>query len=214
MMKIGVYSCVLFVLAIVSNSKGQPQISSNSFEIRYYTSDSAANGETDFKGETEWLSLNSRVAFLQNYADYAAKYFGDPALNKPVIQNSEVQQGLEQWKPQPTTSVRRTVSLSGWKSIGYREGQDEVTAKKLRKWQSINGATVVDGKLELSDTEVNQKIDTINWRFKIEFNAELQPESKLDISLTDKQESITTIQLQRGLVKVGGKGKRVSDGSR
>lgn len=44
------------------------------FEMRYITSDSKADGETDFTGESEWMSLDQRIDFLNKYAAFASGF--------------------------------------------------------------------------------------------------------------------------------------------
>lgn len=64
----------------------QPQSPvSRSFELRHFTNDIRANGETDLKGETEWMSLDQRIAFLHRYADHAAAFFNDKDLNTKLV---------------------------------------------------------------------------------------------------------------------------------
>jgi hypothetical protein len=41
---------------------------SESFELRYFSQDTNANGETDFKGETSVLDNEQRITFLNEYA--------------------------------------------------------------------------------------------------------------------------------------------------
>ena len=55
------------------------------FEIRYFTKDAAANGETDFKGKTEFLTTEQRVDFLRAYAEYGRLFWKDPKLDREVF---------------------------------------------------------------------------------------------------------------------------------
>jgi hypothetical protein len=57
---------------------------SRSFEMRHFSSNPQADGSTDFKGEMEYFDTVQRIAFLRAYADFAARYFDDPDLNRPV----------------------------------------------------------------------------------------------------------------------------------
>src|SRR5690625_806488 len=110
----------LFILLVCSfHSIGQIVPVSETFEIRYYTRDTLANGETDFKGGTSWMDLASRIDFLHAYADHASAYFDDADLNTLLVHDEEVKVQMEKWKAQPTTSVRRTLDLSGWKYLGF-----------------------------------------------------------------------------------------------
>lgn len=87
---------------------------SQSFELRYITSDTKANGETDFKGATEWFTTEQRVKYLTNWANYATKYFSDPELDKLVVSDEEVSTALRQLKPQPLPHVRQKIVLDEW----------------------------------------------------------------------------------------------------
>ena len=51
------------------------------FEMRYFSKDAKANGETDLHGDTETMSLEERVSALGKYAGYAARFWGDPQLH-------------------------------------------------------------------------------------------------------------------------------------
>lgn len=58
---------------------------SRTFEMRQFTQDPAANGETDFKGETEWMDTEDRIRFLHHYADFASRFFNNPRLDKTIV---------------------------------------------------------------------------------------------------------------------------------
>ena len=55
------------------------------FEMRYITSDTKANGDSDFHGETEWMNLDQRIDFLNKYAAYSAEFWGNPQLSQPLL---------------------------------------------------------------------------------------------------------------------------------
>ena len=57
------------------------------FEMRYFTPDAAADGVTDFHGETEWFTTLQRVEVLGKYARYASRFWGDPGLDTPLFGN-------------------------------------------------------------------------------------------------------------------------------
>lgn len=48
---------------------------SRAFELRYFTLDPKANGETDFKGPTEVFGTEERIEYLRRYSKYARRYF-------------------------------------------------------------------------------------------------------------------------------------------
>ena len=80
---VGISCCILIT------SQVNAQVSS-SFEMRYFTQDAKANGETDFHGETEWMDLSQRIDFLEQYAGFAANYWQNPELNRPLLSEQDV----------------------------------------------------------------------------------------------------------------------------
>ena len=89
------------------------------FEMRYFTNDPKANGITDFHGETEWFTTGQRVDVLNQFANFASRFWGDPELNKPLFSDEEVSEVTGRVKPQPVTSVRTTIPLRQWRAYGY-----------------------------------------------------------------------------------------------
>lgn len=86
---------VLFLLLTsiaLQAQKRQPV--SQSFELRYVTSDPAADGETDFKGATAWFDTPRRVEYLQKYAAYASRWFDDRTLAEQVVPDEEVERAM------------------------------------------------------------------------------------------------------------------------
>src|SRR5690606_11010849 len=69
---------------------------SSTFEMRYFTKDGRANGETDFKGETEWMDTEERIVALNAYADYASRYFNNPQLDQAIVTDEEINALLNQ----------------------------------------------------------------------------------------------------------------------
>src|SRR5690606_21701080 len=116
---------------------------------RYYTKDARANGETDFKGETEWMDTEQRIAALTAYADYASRYFNNPKLDQVIVTDAEIDALVKKLKPQPRPAVRNVLDLNGWKAYGYRKGQDAEKEAALKEWESQPGVRVSDGMLTL-----------------------------------------------------------------
>ena len=83
-----------------------------------------ADGVTDFHGETEWFTTPQRVEMLGKYARYASRFWGDPGLNTPLFGESAVAEALSRIKPQPLTTVRRTIPLEQWRATGYKMGKE------------------------------------------------------------------------------------------
>lgn len=139
------------------------------FEMRYLTNDAKADGVTDFHGETEWLDTNQRVAVLNQYAAFASSFWGDPTLSTPLFTDAQVLGRVGQIKPQPLTSVRRTLRLDQWSSIGYKKDKAAAVAQARKQWTN-NHAKVVDGCLVIKDGTVAPVIDTICWRFSMKMS--------------------------------------------
>ena len=137
------------------------------FEMRYITSDSKADGETDFTGESEWMSLDQRIDFLNKYAAFASGFYGNLGLDKPLIGDGDIRQTVRRIKPQPLTNVRQTLRLTDWRAYGYRAGKAEDVQNAFAGWTVVNGATVKDGSLILEDCAVERNLDPIRWRFRL-----------------------------------------------
>lgn len=106
---------VLTALAAYSMAHGKDEVLSKSFELRYVTSDVNADGETDFKGATEWLTTDGRVAYLLCWQQYARDFFDDQDLAEQAVSQSEVTEAMTRLKPQPLPQVRQKIGLDEWK---------------------------------------------------------------------------------------------------
>ena len=168
------------------------------FEMRYFTLDDKADGVTDFHGETEWLDTEQRVEMLNRYADYASRVWGNPELNIPLFSEGEVKERLARIKPQPTTSVRRTVALREWRACGYRPGKAQEVEERWRRW-TANGASIQGGHLILDGTFASPAITPMTWRFRMRgvladkgegLHIELRGEAgrMMDVDVDDLQE--------------------------
>lgn len=148
----------------------QAQQSSSTLEARYFTADARANGETDFHGETEWMNLEQRLDFLEKYAAYAASFWKNPQLDRPLLDKGEAVDRLKKIKPQPLTGVRRTLRLDDWAAYGWRPGKAEEKQRRQAAWTTEEGAAIADGKLCLSGCTVEKEIDRMDWRFRYRMN--------------------------------------------
>ena len=91
----------LWTMAVTAGAQ-----TATTFEMRYFTPDAAADGVTDFHGETEWFTTPQRVEMLGKYARYASRFWGDPGLDTPLFGESVITEALSRIKPQPLTTVR------------------------------------------------------------------------------------------------------------
>ncbi|MBQ9668204.1 MAG: hypothetical protein IJV45_05635 [Prevotella sp.] len=104
----------LLAMSAVAEKK-RSNVLSQSFELRYVTSDARANGETDFKGATEWMTTDRRVEYLSHWQQYASQFFADQTLAEQVVSADEVADAMKQLKPQPLPSVRQKIVLDEWR---------------------------------------------------------------------------------------------------
>ena len=104
------------IAVIAINSMAQKkQPLSHSFELRYITTDTKANGETDYKGATEWMNTDQRVEYLTHWAKYATRFFNDQTLAEQVVDKEEVVEAMKRLKPQPLPQVRQKIVLDEWR---------------------------------------------------------------------------------------------------
>lgn len=190
-----IFFVALFTLL---NLHANSQTLSETFEYRYLTGDAKANGETDFKGETEWFDTGQRVSFLKDYADYASGFFGDPDLDQKIVSDKEIRQLIRDIKPQPTTQIRESIVLNGWKSYGYKEGQTALKEEALQNWESYPGAIINDGALALTDTKFEKPITPLTWRFKWEGQIRVADNSRFTLELKDGEKTAITLVLGNG----------------
>lgn len=157
------------------------------FEMRYITSDTKANGDSDFHGETEWMNLDQRIDFLNKYAAYSAEFWGNPQLSQPLLAIGEAQGVVQNIKPQPLTKVRRTLRLSDWQAYGHRPGKAEEQRQQWRLWASAPEATIANGGLKLNNGSTEREVGKIDWRFKFNTTLDkLSPNFTLAFNKGDK----------------------------
>ncbi len=144
---------------------------SRSFEMRYFTDDPRANGETDFKGETAIFDTEQRIEFLREYADFATTWFGDSDLDQMVVTDEEIQTALEQLKPQPLPQVRRRVPLKDWKFLGKKDGKREARIHAIEEWNNLPGMQVHDGTLQFTGSRatLDRRIQEQDWRMSMQW---------------------------------------------
>ena len=146
------------------------------FEARYFSKDPKANGATDLHGPTEIFNNERRVAFLNSYANFASRFWGDPGLNTPLFSDEDVAGRLSGIKPQPLTSVRRTIRLEDWRAYGYKKGKETDVAARWKEWTS-GGARIEDGCLVLDGASASVAIQPLDWRFRMKATLSEVPEN-------------------------------------
>ena len=157
---------LLLFTAFLGLSVAASAQTATTFEMRYFTPDAAADGVTDFHGETEWFTTPQRVEMLGKYARYASRFWGDPGLDTPLFGDADVLAALSRIKPQPLTAVRRTIPLEAWRSTGYKKGKEADVARRRAAW-TADGARIGAGALTLDGNRAAPAIDTLQWRFRM-----------------------------------------------
>ena len=193
---------LLSMLAISSNGMAQQNVS---FEMRYFTSDPKASGETDFHGETEWMTLEQRVEFLNMYAVYASNFWNDVHFDKKLVSPTEISEKLKNIKPQPLTAVRRTIPLTGWKAYGYKNDHTGIRKHAIAQWESDNpGVKVASGQLIVENTVLTRETEPLNWRFRLRMTLEPVKSAAGSIVLSDNDSRCIHLQFEQGTVRVNG----------
>jgi hypothetical protein len=145
--------------------------------MRYITKDARANGETDFKGPTEFFNTQQRIEYLKQYAEYAKKYFNDRLLDKKVVNDMEANNALTNIKLQPLPVVRKRLVLTDWKYLSYKAGQVEIQNKKIKGWQKIPGLAIENEQLLFKKSlTLHKKITLQAWRFFFQFDIRFSTE--------------------------------------
>ncbi len=189
-----------FVLLLISTNLASQSIS-ESFELRYFTDDSKANGETDFHGETEYFDTDQRIAFLHEYGQYASRFFDDPDLDTKVITEKEAEELVNRLKKQPLPAVRNRIIPGTWKWIGYSAENKHRKLADLNKWKTVDGVEVTGQSLLFQSSGVSfQKVipDQI-WRFSLQFDVMVpSPNSRFSLALVDGNRSIASVGIDDG----------------
>lgn len=148
-------------------------IISRAFEFRAVSPDPKADGETDFKGETSVFSTEERVSFLNAYADYASKWFGDFNLDSLAVNPNDAKTRLSKIKTQPLPGIRCDIHLiDGWKQVGIPVDSD----RKSRSLPKIHDTKIKDGALHIpkGKTEILDLNQSAGWRYELFWRVKLK----------------------------------------
>lgn len=148
-------------------------IHSRAFELRYVSSDPNANGETDFKGETEYFESDQRVEYLSKWAAYGRRFFNDQDMNTRIVSDNEIDSAVRNLKSQPLTQVRKTIPLEGWRYLGYRQGQREEEIRRLEQWRNSEGVRVEEEQLLLTNNAFTATFKKQSWRLALSWRARI-----------------------------------------
>lgn len=139
----------------------------NSFELRYNSKLPAANGETDFRGETEIFDTAQRIEYLKTYERLAGRYFENPNWNQRVVGEEEAEEVLATIKPQPMPAVRERRHLRQWRWLGFKEGIVEKEKAAVELWEAFPGTKLYAGNLLVGETSLKHHFDEQAWRFML-----------------------------------------------
>ncbi len=161
------------------------------FELRYFSQNPAADGETDFKGKTEFLTTEQRVEFLRAYAEYGRLFWKDPQLDREVVPLAEARVRLSQIKPQPKPQKRLRLLEDEWAWQGLAPKKNANKEASEKTWLNSTAVRIEKGRLNfIQSGKADRKIDPVlNWRARLEL--------LVDVSKTTEE---STFALDQGIV--------------
>jgi len=185
-------------VTFVVTEKGK--VLGRTFELKYFSNNKSADGDTDFIGDTSVFDMDQRVEFLTQYADQACRFFDDPNLDKKVVTDADVAAALKKIKRQPLPEVRKRLLLnSGWKHLACRDGETSADKKRLATWSGI-GVSIKDEQLVITrdNTKILRTFDSQDWRFFLQWKVIPVAGKTAKFTLGDGTTSIVTINIDAG----------------
>ena len=175
---------IIFCFFVLS---AKSQHLSSGYEVRYFSKDVDANGETDFKGETSVFSTDERINFLNYYANEVSAYFGDKGLNTEVAPDNEVKALMASIKPQPLPEVRQRINLDEWKWLSSHPGLHEASLWEINKYSGAKNLFIKEGSLNFrGKTGWKWDFAVQTWRFSMSWKVRLSEDSSnVEFSLQD-----------------------------
>lgn len=175
-----VITLVAFLILLPLFLNSQDTISS-SFELRYFLNKTIADGETDFRGETEVFDTKWRLEYLKTYEKYAGKYFNNPRWDKLVISDNEIQDKLKNIKPQPNPEIRNRIWLNEWRCLGYKKGQHNESMANIKRWNTYTGVSIEDEVLIFEKmSKIKLDIPKQDWRSLFEVDVYILKNAKFE----------------------------------
>ncbi len=198
----------LCFLPLISMSQDLP----SGYEVRYFSKDPAANGETDFKGETSTLTTEQRIELLKYFADQAAAYYGDEELNTEVVTDREAADFYKSIRPQPLPEVRKRIRLESWKWISSNDGKHEESIWDIDKYKGArnilinNGTMIFNGS---SDWKWDFLIQT--WRWSVSWKVRMagnSPAAEFNLLNSETDKIFARITMEKKSFTCYSKGER------
>lgn len=182
-----------YAVTFVVTEKGK--VLGRAFELKYFSNNKSADGNTDFIGSKSVFDTEQRVEFLSHYAKQACRFYKDPNLDKKVVSDADVAAALKTIKPQPLPEVRQRLVLnSGWKHLAHRDGETAADKKRLGTW-STKGALIKDEQLVITrdKSKIVRTFDSQDWRFFLQWKVTPAAGKTVKFTLGDGKTSIVTI---------------------
>lgn len=176
----------------IMDDRGVSEDNIETFDMRYYTSDIKANGDTDFYGDKDWFNLEQRLDVLCKFAEYAAPYWGNPNLDKPLLKEDDINDRLSKIKELPITNIRKTIRLESWKAYGYSLNKGKEQEKEWNKWNTDLNSGILNGCLVLNKGKISRQITNMNWRFKFKTRIK-EMSSDFVITFQNNKETVFSI---------------------
>jgi hypothetical protein len=204
-------SRILFLLPVfLFEISALSQPVSESFELRYFSNNPKANGETDFKGETAVFNTEDRVEYLNHYVKVAKEFFNDPNLDTKVVSDDQLKQSMSKLKPQPEPEVRKRIPLRYWKWMGYKPDMEKHEAAELQVWEANNAVEIENEQLRFTrDDEIIIPIDRQIWRFFIEWKISGNT-AKSGFSLAGDGTPVASLEIKGEELLIHSSGENVS----
>lgn len=204
-----------FVVFCLFASPAKSQHLSSSYEVRYFSKNANANGETDFKGETSVFSTDERISFLNYYANEVSAYYNDQDLNTEVAPDNEVKALMTSIKSQPLPVVRKRINLEEWKWISARAGQHEASLWETNKYTGAKNLVLNDGKL-IFQGKASWKWDfeVQTWRFGMNWKVRLlgdKAKAKFLLQNNATGEVFASIDIVDNRLSYSSNGKKIND---
>ena len=191
-------------VTFVVTEKGK--VLGRTFELKYFSDNKSADGNTDFIGDSSIFNTDQRVEFLRQYAEHACRFYKDLNLDKKVVTDADVAAALKTVKPQPLPEVRKRLVLnSGWKYLAYRDGETLEDKKRLATWLA-SGVSIKDEQLVITrnNSRILRTFDSQDWRFFLQWKVIPVAGKTAKFTLGDGKTSIVTIDIDgRGNVTAG-----------
>ncbi|MEM9884520.1 MAG: hypothetical protein AAF849_01415 [Bacteroidota bacterium] len=170
--------------------KSVAQVVSRSFELRYFIDSTLAEGTIGFNGDATIFTPEERLAYLDQYAEYAKVFFQDKDLDKEAVESKEVIRLMDQLKDAPKPSNRQRLVLKDWRWKTYENEERKKEEKELQKWTQNPNVEIVDNALQaVGDFSYSKDLEEAqDWRFVLQWETKIpQTTERSAFLLLDKE---------------------------